>query len=94
MLLLSIQIVGNLRFLTDGGATLPILVPHEEVASYLVVLCLSAWSAYLFGFGSRCGKHRVNCQFSTHEILSDAVCHKSCWIHPATEVVGYFLESV
>ena len=38
---------------------------RRGVASYHVVLCRSAWSAYLFGSGIRRGKHRINCQFST-----------------------------
>jgi hypothetical protein len=46
---------------------------RKRVASYLVVLCRSAWSAYCFGFGSRRGKHRVNCQFPTHEPFYDVV---------------------
>ena len=48
-----------------GAATKPILVP-VRASSYLFVLRRSAWSAHCFGFGSRHGKHRVNCQFSTH----------------------------
>ena len=39
---------------------------RRGVASYLVVLCRSARSAHCFDFGSRRGKHRVNCQFSAH----------------------------
>ena len=47
--------------------------PRRGVANYLVVLCRSARSAHCFSFGSRRGKHRVNCQFSAHILEYDTI---------------------
>ena len=59
--------------------------PRRGVASYLVVLCRSARSAHCFDFGSRRGKHRVNCQFSAHIPGYDAM---GCEPSPCTVKVN------
>jgi len=68
MLLPSIRMVGNLRFLDSQ----PVDLPQSRYSSPVRDFELPDWLpnvgvvGFLFDFGSRRGKHRVNCQFSTH----------------------------
>ena len=63
--------------------------PRRGVASYLVVLCRSAWSAHCFETGLRRGRHRVNCQFSTHRGFYRRLANQAYGAYPRRKRRGF-----